>query len=70
MIFEPYWLFLELDDVPESTCDSKSVIEFTPQRLVNLSLTDEHESLSPILDMKAADLTREDIPQIYCVRKI
>jgi hypothetical protein len=59
--------FVELHNVPEVTCDTKSVVEYTPGRLSNLSLTDEHESLSPILDMKAADLTREDIPQLYCV---
>jgi len=41
---------------------------FTPRSLRNLELIDEMESLSPITDMKVADLTRELTPQIYTVR--
>jgi len=43
---------------------------FTPRSLRNLELIDEMESLSPITDMKVADLTRELTPQIYTVRDV
>lgn len=40
---------------------------FTPRPLKNLLLIDELPSLMPITDMKVANLTAEEIPQIYCL---
>ncbi len=40
---------------------------FEPRPLRNLLLIDEATSLGPITDMKVANLTQEEIPQIYCL---
>lgn len=56
------------DDSAESSSKTEEVIYFTPRSLTNLSLIDEMESMSPILDMKVADLVKEQTPQIYTVR--
>ncbi|CAL5225226.1 g8014 [Coccomyxa viridis] len=40
---------------------------FEPRPLVNLRLVDEVESLSPIMDIKVANLMKEEIPQLYAM---
>jgi splicing factor 3B subunit 3 len=54
-----------VEEEPMETGDTKA-ITFTPRPLKNLLLIDEMESLSPIIDCKIADVTREDTAQIYC----
>lgn len=40
---------------------------FTTRAVKNLTLIDEQESMGPLLDLKVADLTGEQTPQIYAV---
>jgi hypothetical protein len=40
---------------------------FNPRPLKNLLLIDELSSLMPLTDMQVANLTNEEIPQIYCL---
>lgn len=44
-----------------------SELLFSPRPLRNISLIEELESLSPLLDAKALNLTNDDNPQIYTV---
>lgn len=54
-------------DVESKRENGGTFMYFQPRSLRNLELIDEMDSLSPITDMKVADLTRELTPQIYTV---
>ena len=47
------------------TEDGFAPVHFEPRGLQNLALIDEAESLSPMLDLKVANLLGEEIPQLY-----
>jgi splicing factor 3B subunit 3 len=49
-------------EVEESAVD---IPTFRPRELTNLTLVDQMDSLAPITDMKVADLTTEETPQVY-----
>eukprot|EP00494_Astrolonche_serrata_P006858 UN06883 len=57
------------DDAPETSnlTPYSQHVYFTPRKLENLILTDESQSLSPIVDIKVEDLAHDDTPQIYAL---
>jgi len=59
----------EDDDEPEFSSaeplEEGETFFFTPRGLRNLALTDELDSLSPVLNCEVADLANEDTPQLY-----
>eukprot|EP01116_Phalansterium_solitarium_P022015 TRINITY_DN7109_c0_g1_i1.p1 TRINITY_DN7109_c0_g1~~TRINITY_DN7109_c0_g1_i1.p1 ORF type:complete len:1188 (+),score=598.46 TRINITY_DN7109_c0_g1_i1:160-3723(+) len=59
-----YYQFQALGD-DASADEPQNAATFTPHHLRHLLLIDELESLSPILDLKVADLAKEDTPQLY-----
>ena len=62
--FQPKWD----DDEPEFSSaeplEEGETFFFTPRGLRNLVLTDELDSLSPVLNCEVADLANEDTPQL------
>jgi splicing factor 3B subunit 3 len=55
----------EVDVFTDSSTQLDQLVQFQPQKLRHLRLLQELESISPILDMKVADLTKEGSNQIY-----
>jgi len=57
------------DDEPEFSSaeplEEGETFFYTPRELKNLVLTDELDSLAPILNCEVADLANEDTPQLY-----
>ena len=50
---------------PSSSSSSPPPVYFIPGKLRNLILTDEIESLNPLLDLKVGNLCNEATPQLY-----
>ncbi|KAL6056108.1 Splicing factor 3B subunit 3 [Balamuthia mandrillaris] len=57
----------EDDEQSKNTDMEEEVTYFKPHLLTNLLLIDEMESLSPIIDLKVADLAKEDTKQMYAL---
>ncbi|KAJ3195275.1 Splicing factor 3B subunit 3 [Irineochytrium annulatum] len=47
--------------------DHDTIVPFQPRGLRNLTVVDEMDSLSPLIDAKVLNLTEEDTPQIFAV---
>jgi splicing factor 3B subunit 3 len=58
-----------MDGQPSEYSSSRydRIVSYTPRKLANMVGTDEIASMSPTLDMKVADLTKEGIPQFYAL---
>lgn len=52
-------------EVTSDEADAQQPVEFELRPLRNLLLIDEPDSLAPIVDLRVADLLREESPQLY-----
>ncbi|KAJ3217625.1 Splicing factor 3B subunit 3 [Dinochytrium kinnereticum] len=54
----------ESSQIPE---DEDTILPFQPRGLRNLTVVDEMDSLSPLIDARVLNLTDEDTPQIFTI---